>query len=56
MTNVFGVLEARGIGLSMDSFDVVYQNYTFSTGVYFLILDFFLQLGLGLYLDKVWPQ
>jgi len=56
MTNNLGKLEATGIGLSSETFNVVYENYRFSTGVIFLIFDFFLQLAIGLYLDKVWPQ
>jgi hypothetical protein len=51
-----GAFEAVGIGLNFDNIDVIYKNYTFSSGFWMLLLDFVLFTVIGIYVDNVIPR
>ena len=52
---VFANYEGTGAGIDRLTASVIYDNYSFDTALWMLMLDFVLFFGLGLYLDKVIP-
>ena len=53
---VFAQYEGTGAGLNKSTASVLYGNYSFDSALYMLLLDFFIFLLLGLYMDKVIPS
>ena len=45
--------EGNGIGINESTAAIVFYNYSFDIALYMLLLDFFIFLLLGLYMDKV---
>ena len=45
--------EGNGIGIEKYTAAIVFENYSFDTALWMLLLDIFLFLLLGLYMDKV---
>ena len=45
--------EGNGIGIDKSTAAITFDEYSFDTALYMLLLDFFIFLILGLYLDKV---
>ena len=52
---VFAQFEGSGVGLNDSTASIVYNNYSFDSAIYMLLLDFIIFFGLGLYMDKVMP-
>ena len=52
----FANYEGTGVGLDASTASVIYNNYSFNTALWMLLLDFVLFFLLGLYLDKVIPS
>lgn len=48
--------EASGVGITFDTASELYGNYRFSTALWFMVLDFLLYTGMGLYLEQVIPK
>ena len=45
--------EGNGIGIDSSTAAIEFYDYSFDTALYMLLLDFFIFLFLGLYMDKV---
>ena len=45
--------EGNGIGIDSSTAAIEFNDYSFDTALYMLLLDFFIFLFLGLYMDKV---
>lgn len=56
LTVVFGKLECSGVGLNFDNMSESIDNYTYLTGMFMLLFDFFAFMLLSLYLDAVLPK
>jgi hypothetical protein len=52
---VFARYEGGGAGLDASTASIVYGNYSFDSALFMLLVDFWLFLALGLYLDRVLP-
>lgn len=52
----FANYEGTGVGLDSSTAAVVYNEYSFNTALWMLLLDFLLFFLSGLYLDKVIPS
>ena len=52
----FANYEGTGVGLDSSTAAVVYDEYSFNTALWMLLLDFLLFFLSGLYLDKVIPS
>ena len=52
----FANYEGTGVGLDASTVNVIYQEYSFNTALWMLLIDFFIYFLLGLYLDKVIPS
>ena len=53
---VFANYEGTGVGLNMSTSAVIFQEYSFNTALFMLLLDFILFFTLGLYMDKIIPS
>ena len=53
---VFANYEGTGVGLSSSTSSVIFDNYSFDSALWMLLIDFVLFFLLGLYLDKVIPS
>ena len=52
----FANYEGTGVGLDASTANVIYNEYSFNTALWMLLVDFLLFFILGLYLDKVIPS
>ena len=50
---VLAEYEGNGIGIGKSTAAIVFFDYSFDTALYMLLVDFFIFLLLGLYMDKV---
>ena len=53
---MFANYECTGVGINSSTADVVYNNYSFNSSLYMLIIDFAIFFFVGLYMDKVIPM
>ena len=53
---MFANYEGTGVGLNSSTANVMYDNYSFSSSLYMLVIDFAIFFFVGLYLDKVVPM
>lgn len=52
---IFARYEEAGVGINQMTITESYENYTFSLGLWMMLLDLILFTSLGIYLDKVLP-
>ena len=52
----FANYEGTGVGLDSSTANVIFNNYSYNSALWMLLLDFFLFFIIGLYLDKVIPS
>ena len=53
---IFADYEGTGVGLDAATTAIAYNEYSFNTSLWMLLLDFVLFFLIGLYLDKVIPS
>ena len=54
--NTILAFEALQVGLTSDNINEIYNGYSVSIAMGFLVIDFFIFFVLGIYLDQVWPS